>query len=166
MKKIILSLILISFYFGCKSYSFKNFDIGDAKTVQIDFFKNEATLIEPTLSQKFTETLQNLFVNQTKLDLINSKGDLYFSGEITKYNITPLSGISNQKAAQNRLTISVDVRFKNKLDNDKSFEKKFSFYSDFNANTQLSGSVLENALSQINERITQDIFNLSVANDF
>jgi hypothetical protein len=166
MKEKILILILLLNLIGCKSYSFKNIDIGDAKTIQIDFFNNQATLIEPTLSQKFTEKLQDLFVRQTKLTLTNFNADLYFSGEITEYKVTPLSGLSNQTAAQNRLTIIVNVRFENKLNDSKNFDKKFSFYSDFSANEQLYGAILENALEEINERITQDIFNLSVANDF
>ncbi len=165
MKKTLLALTLL-ILIGCKTYTFKNFDIGNAKTLQIDFFRNEASLIEPQLSQKFTESLQNLFIEQTKLQLTNSNGDLYFSGEIIDYRIRPVSGISNQTAAQNRLTISVNVRFENKNNSDKNFEKVFSFYSDFDANAQLSGDLLNNLINQINERITQDILNLSIANDF
>ncbi|WP_405562885.1 LptE family protein [Polaribacter sp. Asnod6-C07] len=165
MRKTLLTLILLTLI-ECKSYTFKNFDIGNAKTLQIDFFRNEATLIEPQLSKKFTESLQSLFIEQTKLQLTNTNGDLFFSGEITDYNITPISGISNQTAAQNRLTMSVNVRFENKYNSNKNFEKVFSFYSDFDANAQLSGDLQNNLINQINERITQDILNLSIANDF
>ncbi|MBU3010789.1 hypothetical protein KO506_05210 [Polaribacter vadi] len=165
MRKTLLTLILLTLI-ECKSYTFKNFDIGNAKTLQIDFFRNEATLIEPQLSKKFTESLQSLFIKQTKLQLTNTNGDLFFSGEITDYNITPISGISNQTAAQNRLTMSVNVRFENKYNSNKNFEKVFSFYSDFDANAQLSGDLQNNLINQINERITQDILNLSIANDF
>lgn len=151
---------------GCKYYSISGIDVGDAKTVQIDFFKNEASLVAPSLSQKFTETLQELFTSQTNLDLISLNGDLYFSGEIIGYNIVPLSGLSNQKSAQNRLTVNINVRFINKLNDLKNFEKIFSFYSDFEANSQLTKGILDNALSIINERISQDIFNLAVSNNF
>ncbi|WP_397445600.1 LptE family protein [Polaribacter sp. R77954] len=165
MKKKLFALILL-ILIGCKSYTFQNFDIGNAKTIQIDFFRNEAPLVEPQLSQKFTESLQNLFLKQTKLQLTNSNGDLYFSGEITDYRIKPVSGVSNQTAAQNRLIISVNVRFRNKYNSNKNFEKVFSFYSDFDANAQLSGDLQNNLINQINKRITQDILNLSIANDF
>lgn len=74
-----------------------------------------------------------------------------------------MSGTSNQTAAQNRLTVTVNVRFVNKLVEEDDFEKTFSFYSDFDANAQLSGSVLDSALDEILERIIQDIFNASVA---
>lgn len=163
MKKLILSIFILVTLIGCGPYSFTGGNTGDAKTIQVDFFPNQAPLVEPVLTQRFTNDLQDLFTRQTNLTLTNSNGDLYFSGEITGYRITPMSGTSNQTAAQNRLTVSVNVRFVNKLEEDDDFEKTFSFYSDFDANAQLSGSVLENALDEILERIIQDIFNASVA---
>ena len=165
-KNIFLILFISINFISCRFYSLSGVDVGKAETIQIDFFKNQAKLIEPTLSQKFTETLQNLFLTQTKLSLTNSKGDLYFSGEIVDYKITPISGNANNKASQNRLLIVINVQFENNLDEKKSFEKQFSFYSDFDAQSQLSGNVLENALQEINNRISQDVFNLAVANNF
>jgi hypothetical protein len=151
------------FLLQCGAYSFTGGNTGDAKTIQIDFFPNQAPLVEPALTQRFTNDLQDLFTRQTNLTLTNTNGDLHFSGEITGYRITPMSGTSNQTAAQNRLTVSVNVRFENKFIDKDNFEKTFSFYSDFDANSQLTGGVLENALDEIIERITQDIFNASVA---
>jgi hypothetical protein len=166
MKKLIyIALISISSILlaSCGAYSFTGGSTGDAKTLQIDFFQNQASLIEPTLSQRFTQDLIDLFTRQTNLTAVTSNGDLYFSGEITGYRITPMSATAQQTAAQNRLTVTVNVRFVNKLIEKDDFEKQFSFYSDFAANAQLSGGVLESALDEILVRITQDIFNASVA---
>jgi hypothetical protein len=148
---------------ACGAYSFTGGSTGDAKTLQIDFFPNQAPLVEPSLSQSFTQDLQDLFTRQTNLTLTKSNGDLYFSGEITGYRVNPMSATAAQTAAQNRLTVSVNVRFINKLIEKDNFEKQFSFYSDFDANAQLTGGILEAALDEILERITQDIFNASVA---
>ena len=148
---------------ACGAYSFTGGSTGDAKTLQIDFFPNQAPLVEPSLSQSFTQDLQDLFTRQTNLTLTKSNGDLYFSGEITGYRVNPMSATAAQTAAQNRLTVTVNVRFINKLIEKDNFEKQFSFYSDFDANAQLTGGVLEAALDEILERITQDIFNASVA---
>ena len=166
MKKIIqITLFSIStlLFIACGAYSFTGGNTGEAKTIQIDFFTNQAPLVEPVLTQRFTNDFQDLFTRQTNLTLTNSNGDLYFSGEITNYRVTPMSGTSAQTAAQNRLTVTINVRFVNKLEEKDDFEQSFSFYSDFDANSQLTGSILENALDEIVERITQDIFNASVA---
>ena len=164
-KTIYITLFSIStlVFIACGAYSFTGGNTGDAKTIQIDFFTNQAPLVEPVLTQRFTNDFQDLFTRQTNLTLTNSNGDLYFSGEITNYRVTPMSGTSAQTAAQNRLTVTVNVRFVNKLEEKDDFEQSFSFYSDFDANSQLTGSILENALDEIVERITQDIFNASVA---
>ena len=166
MRKIIyITLFSIStlLLVACGAYSFTGGSTGDAKTLQIDFFPNQASLVEPTLSQSFTQEMLDLFTRQTNLTTVTSNGDLYFSGEITGYRITPMSATSDQTAAQNRLTITVNVRFVNKLIEKDDFEKQFSFYSDYAADVQLTGGILETALDEILERITQDIFNASVA---
>lgn len=164
MKNLALSVLLIFILTqSCGVYSFTGGSTGDAKTIQIDYFPNNATLVEPLVSQKFTNDLQDLFLRQTNLSLTSSGGDLYFEGEIVDYKIIPISATANQTAAQNRLNISIRVRFYNKLIEEDNFERTFSFYSDFDANQQLTGTALEDALDEIFERITQDIFNASVA---
>ncbi|AUC86127.1 hypothetical protein CW731_12920 [Polaribacter sp. ALD11] len=163
-KSLYIALFTIStfFFVGCGIYGFTGGDVGNAKTIQIDFFPNQAQLIEPALSQQFTLELQDLFTRQTNLTLVSTNGDLHFSGEITSYRIAPMSATSQQTSAQNRLTITVNVRYINNTDEKKDFEQSFSFYSDYPATSQLTGSVLEAAFDEIIDRITQDIFNASV----
>ena len=166
MKKynyLILFLLIIT-TLSCGIYSFTGTNLHpDVKTVQIDYFPNNAVLVEPSLSQTFTTQLQDLFLQQTNLDLVKSAGDLQFEGEITGYKINPMTATAQQTAAQNRLTININVRFFNNKLEDDDFERSFSHYFDFPANNQLVGSQLEDALNEIIERITQDIFNASVA---
>ena len=165
MKKIKYLLILLSIYLvqGCGVYSFTGGSTGDAETIQIDFFPNNARLVEPSLSQKFTIALQDLFLRQTNLNLTNAGGDLHFEGEITQYRIVPIAATAQQTAAQNRLTIAIRVRFFNRLVEEDNFEQTFSFYSDYDANIQLIGGVLDTAYEEIFERLTMDIFNAAVA---
>ena len=147
---------------GCGIYSFTGADIGNAKTFQVNFFQNNADLVEPGIDRTFTFQLQDLIQNQTSLSLVNSSGDLIYEGEITQYYISPMTATSNNRAAQNRLTIAVNVRFYNNLDPEKDFEKQFSFYYDYPAGQQLTGPQLETAIDEIYTRITQDIFNASL----
>lgn len=160
-----LTIITLSFS-GCGGkfpYSFTGAKI-DAKTIQIDYFPNNANLVEPTLSQSFTVALQDLFLQQSNLTLVKNEGELQFEGEIIDYRILPTAATAEQTAALNRLTIKVKVRFYNQLKEEDNFEKTFSHFYDFEANEQLVGSTLEDAFNEIFERITQDIFNASVAN--
>ncbi len=156
-------ILIVLIVQGCGVYSFTGGSTGDAETIQIDYFPNNAPLVEPIVSQKFTTDLQDLFLRQTNLELTRAGGDLHFEGEITEYRIIPISATANQTAAQNRLNMSVRVRFFNRLVPEDDFDQTFSFFADFDANAQLTGTVLEDALNVIFERITQDIFNASVA---
>lgn len=149
---------------ACGIYSFTGADTGDAETFEVRQFQNNAELIEPGIDRTFTLRLQDLIQNQTSLGLTNSGGDLVYEGEIVQYYIAPMTATSDSRAAQNRLTIGVNVRFVNKLDPEKDFEKQFSFYYDYPGDQQPTGSVLDTALEEIFEHITQDVFNASLTN--
>ena len=164
MRKIQL-ILLISFCFhinSCGVYTFSGADTGNAETFQVNFFNNEASIVEPGIDRTFTLQLQDFIQNQTNLGLTNSNGDLIYEGEIVEYYIAPMTATSQDTAAQNRLTITVNVRYTNTLNHDKDFENRFSFYFDYPANQQLTGSTQQEAIDEIFSRITQDIFNESL----
>jgi hypothetical protein len=159
-------IIIFAFLFmvsSCKYYNFTGTGKIDAETFQVNFFQNNAPLIEPGIELRFTRDLQDIIQNQTNLNLVPQGGDLLYEGEIVDYRISPMTATANQRAAQNRLTITVLVRFTNNRKEDDNFEKRFSFFHDYPANEQMSGSRLTTALDEIFERITQDIFNESLA---
>lgn len=152
---------------GCGAYNFTGGDVGTASSFQVNYFQNYATqnpgsTFEPGLDRDFTLALQDLILNQTNLELRNSDADLIYEGEIVEFRISPMTATAEQRAAQNRLTMGVNVRFFNRTKEDVDFEQRFSFFYDYDANTQFS-SVRDEALSAIFERITQDIFNESLA---
>jgi hypothetical protein len=160
----IVILIILTLFSSCGVYNFTG-TTGkiDAKTFQVNYFQNTAELIEPGIERTFTQELQKIIQNQTNLNLTNTNGDLVYEGEITEYRISPMSATADQKAAQNRLSISVRVRFFNKNKEADNFEKTFSFFYDYTGTDQLVGSQLTSALDEIFTRITQDIFNDSLA---
>jgi hypothetical protein len=88
---------------------------------------------------------------------------LVFEGEITEYRISPTTATANNTAAQNRLTISVNVRFYNTNKSDDDLEQRFSFFYDYAGSSQLTGSIKETAHEEIFERLTQDIINATLA---
>ena len=166
MKKLTSFLALIITLFltnSCSVYNFTGTGKIDAKTFELKNFKNYANYVEPGVDRAFTIELQRLIQNQTNLNFVNSDGDLKYEGEITDYRVFPTTATADQRAAQNRLSITVNVRFTNKNKESENFEKPFTFFYDYDGDEQLQGAKLTEALNIIFERITQDIFNESLA---
>ena len=161
------SLVVSAFalILGCGAYSFTGISLSaDTKTFQVNYFQNTAVLIEPGIERDFTLALQDLILNQTNLDLVKSNGDIVYEGEIVEYRISPTTATASNTAAQNQLTISVNVRFFDKNDDDAEFEKRFSFFYNYEGSAQLIGAQKTTAIEEIFERVTQDIVNASLAN--
>jgi len=162
---ILLTFLIIN---SCKFYSFTGSSIpAGTETFQVNFFENLAgnkpgSIVEPGLDQEFTIALQDLFLNQTNLSIVNKEGDLIYEGEIVEFSVTPMSATAEIKAAQNRLTMEINLRYFNTKNENDDFEKKFSHFYDFPANQQVY-DVRDVALEEIFERITQNIFNETLA---
>ena len=159
----IIALTILLAFSSCSVYNFTGTGKIDAKKFQVNYFQNNSELIEPGLDRTFTLTLQDLIQNQTNLNLVKTVGDIVYEGEITNYRISPMTATADQQASQNRLTVSVNVRFTNKNKETDNFEKTFDFFYDYPAAQQLTGATLSSAIKVIFERITQDIFNESLA---
>ena len=162
IKSILIVLTAFSIN-SCSVYNFTGTGKIDAKTFQVNYFRNNAPLIEPGIERTFTLELQDLIQNQTNLNLVNSGGDLVYEGEIIDYRVSPTTATADQRAAQSTLTITIKVQFTNKNKEADNFEKTFSFFYNYSGTDQLVGAKLTAALDDIFERITQDIFNESLA---
>ncbi|MFH6603540.1 LptE family protein [Maribacter algicola] len=165
--KAIFIFLTVSMISGCGAYNFTGGNVGTAETFRVDYFQNYATqspgsIFEPGMDRDFTQALQTRIQDQSSLTLVASGGDLVYEGEIVEYRISPMSATAQQTAAQNRLSIAVKVRFYNNTKEDADFDQRFSFFYDYPAAAQLS-SVKDEAHEVIFERITQDIFNASLA---
>lgn len=160
-----LSLIFIPAT-SCKvvKYSFTGASISpDVKTVSVQYFQNLASLVNPSLSNYFTEELKNKFISQTSLNLINDYGDLQFSGQIVGYTFAPIAIQGNEVAAKNRLTISIKVKFENSKDPKYNFDKTFTQFDDYDSNLDFN-QVESELVKKIVEKLVEEIFNNSVAN--
>lgn len=165
--RMIFSLSVFALLMGCGAYNFTGGDVGSAQTFQVNYFQNYASqspgsVFDPGLDRDYTLSLQDLILNQTSLDLVSSNGDLLYEGEIVEYRVSPMTATAEQRAAQNRLTITVNVRFYNNTKEDTNFEQRFSFFYDYPGSSQLA-SVRDEAHREIFERINQDIFTRSLA---
>ncbi|KJF44713.1 LptE family protein [Draconibacterium sediminis] len=133
------------------------------KTFTVYYFPNRARLINPTLSQSFTEELREKLTRQTSLNELSESGDLEFEGQITGYEFRPMSIQKEDESAQTRLTITINLKYTNNQVSEENFEKSFSAYEDFDSNLSIS-SVEEELSAEIIKKLTEDIFNATIAN--
>lgn len=164
MKNIILLYFCISLFIGCGIYSFNGASVSkETKSITVEYFKNTALTKQPTLSQVLTEKLKDYFTEQTNLIISNQNGDLYFSGDIIKYDVQPIAIQSNETAGQNRLTISVKIDFNNKQNEELNFNQTFSRYKDYESSQNLS-DIEDILITEITNELVEDIFNKAVVN--
>lgn len=152
------------FFSSCGVYSFTGASIPpEAKTISITTFPNKAEIVQPALSQIFTEKLKDRFASQTNLSQVPRNGDLHIEGEITAYTTEPIAISGDQQASMIRLKITINVRFFNKFDAKSNYETAFSKYQDYPSSQDLR-SVEENLIDLITNDLVEDIFNKSVVN--
>ena len=101
---------------SCGVYSFTDASVpANIKTVRIQYIENRARYINPQLSPQLTDRLRTKITNQTRLTPVQSEPDYDISGYVSDYSVTT-SGISNQQAPTNRLTVSNHIVFQNRVD--------------------------------------------------
>lgn len=152
-------------HMGCSvRYAFSGASISPlVKTASVLYFNNFATLVTPILSPTLTDELTTKISRETGLQLIREDGDVSFEGEITDYRTDPVSISAGEYAQQNRLTITVRVRFVNKIQPEYSYDKTFSEYGEYNTSSMLS-TVEPTLVPEIVEKLVENIYNDAFAN--
>src|SRR4028119_697173 len=81
---------ILQFFSSCHVYSFKDVSIPpEVKTVKIGFIENKARYVNPQLSPRLTDRLQQKITGQTRLTRTNSDDAHYqIAGYISQDNIT------------------------------------------------------------------------------
>jgi len=128
----------------------------------VKYFNNRSPLINPTLSQEFTEGLKDRITNESRLKLVSNTGDVDFSGEITGYDIRPMAIQADAVSAETRLTMTVKVTYKNYKDPKSNWESSFSAFRDFDSNQNIN-AVEGDLTREMVEEITENIFNKAFA---
>src|SRR5690349_15271221 len=115
LAKVFLSFFLLLAFTSCHvNYSMSGASIApDVKAVAVKYFTKTAALGPASMSQTFTEKLKDKFLSQTSLAVVDKNADLTLEGTISGYTIAPIAIQTNEIAAQNRLTITVSVKFTN-----------------------------------------------------
>ncbi|MBL7765369.1 MAG: hypothetical protein JNJ58_04715 [Chitinophagaceae bacterium] len=157
-----LSLLVIVVLSSCGVYSFTGAAI-EGKTINVHYIENNARNLVPTLSPTFTEKLRQRILSQSSLAQLNSdKTDYDLQGSITAYDVT-VASINSETSAKNRLTISVQIDFENRINEKGNFSQVFTRFADFAADRTVQ-SVETQLINEISDQLADDIFNRAFVN--
>ncbi|TDO23480.1 LptE family protein [Sediminibacterium goheungense] len=157
-----ICLSIVMLLSACKvKYAFNDAVIDPkVKTIKLEFIDNKASYINPQLSPKLNDKLQQKITNQTKLTRVTSDDAHYVvSGSIVTYNGTQTVGISNRQASTNRLTVTIKIKLKKNLENtqdDFEVSRSFDYSANLSFNTaeaQLLDEVVRNMVDEIFNRL-------------
>jgi len=162
-KWLILGLMLMCFVTSCGVYSFTGAAI-EGRTINIHFIENNARTVVPSLSATLTEKLRQRILSQSSLSQVNNDmTDYDVSGAIIGYDVTVASVTGKETSLLNRLTITVSITFKNKLNEKANFIQSFSRFADFSSDQNIQ-NVEVKLISEISDQLADDIFNKAFVN--
>ena len=149
---------------SCGFYTFSGASISpEIKNIKISYFINEAENFKANLDRDITQKLTDFIIDQTDLSINNNNYEIEINGKIISYDISPISISSNDFANQNRLSISVNIDFKNYINEKENYNQKFTRYVDYKSDQNIEE--IESELNdQIIEEICIDIFNKTFVN--
>ena len=161
--RLLLVLLLPLIVSGCGVYSLSGASV-EGKTIHFGTLENRARNVVPILSPTLTDKIRNRILSQTGLTPVNTgETDYDLTGTITAYEFTVSAVQNTQIASQNRLTISINVVFKNRLNNKADFTQSFSRFADFPA-TQSPQQVEARLIEDIGTQLADDVFNKAFVN--
>jgi len=97
------------------------------------------------------------------LNTSSENSELYISGEVLSYTITPLALQEGDNAAKNRMTINASFKIDIRKPEVDQMTLNSSKFVDYDSNTDLA-SVENSLLEEINEQIVQDVINKLLSN--
>ena len=135
-------------------------DYSVLKTFSLEQFEVKVQNAPPNSGQSFSEQLKDKIISNTRLAYQEGKSDIQFSGNVTGYTISSLAPQPDQTVAFQRLTIKVNVDFRNTKEKDgsKDWNQTFSRFANFSSEEDLS-SVEEALIQDIYAQILDDVFN-------
>jgi len=151
---------------GCSvSYKFNgaSIDYTKTKTITIVDFPIRASYVWGPMAPMFNSELKDIFASHTRLSQVKRGGDLQIEGEITQYNQRNKSVSSEGYSAQTELSMTVNVRFTNRVNQKENFEKQFTATQTYET-TQSLNAVQEELVEAMVKDLTEQIFNATVAN--
>ncbi len=161
-----LLLSLILFPTGCAYYSFTGATVpAHLNTVAIPLAEDNSLSPLTTLDDELTDLLITRFVQQTRLSLEQNEddADAVLTVRIDRYANAPTSVSGQERAELNRITLSVSVRYYDRVEDKELLQRSFSSFADYNpleGGLELEEETARAAL----ENIADDIFTAATSN--
>lgn len=160
-----LLLLLMLLTSGCFKYSFTGASIPEGvNTVYIPFFADQSSSGVGNLSDRLNDALINRFIEQTRLELANSRAeaDAILEGSISSYTNNAFSMTGEQETSLNEVTVSANATFKY-MDKEKAeWNKTFSGSATYDVNENpIEGE--ENAAEEALDQLAGNMFNDAVS---
>lgn len=165
MKRTLLATLVMMICSSCLvSYKFNgaSIDYTKTKSITINEFPNYAPLVYTPLTIQLNDAIANKFAQQTRLNIVRTGGDLQLDGEITGYQLAATAIGADNRASENKLTLTVKIHFVNNVTGDE-VENQFSAYRTFSSSSTLN-DVQDGLISELVEEVVDQIFNATVAN--
>ena len=169
-KKAVSAVLLMSLLFlinSCKMQfglaPISSIDYTKVKTISIADFQNRAEYVYAPLATEFNQRMKDMFIQQTRLKLVNTGGDLDIDGEIVGYNQYNEAVDASGYSSKVKVTLTVNVRYVNNTNHEEDFEEKFSAFQIYDSSKLLT-EVQDQLIAVMVKDITEQIFNATVAN--
>ena len=119
---------------GCAYYSFTGATVpAHLDTVAIPIAEDRTLSPVATLGETLTELLVDRFVRQTRLALETSEdeADAVLTATLERYSNEPTAVTGEERAAANRVTISVAVRYYDRVEEREILQRSFQSFEDY-----------------------------------
>ncbi len=161
-------VVLVALMTSCSiSYKFNgsSIDYTKIKTISFETFPNRSIgFVWGPMESMFNTALQDIYMQQTRLQQVKRNGDLQLSGEITNYDAMNKGVSADGYSNMVELRMTVRVTFVNNVNPTENFEaQQFSASREYDSTQQLS-AVQDELVNQMIKEIVDQIFNATVAN--
>ncbi len=159
----LLSLLCLS---GCSiSYRFNGgtIDYSQIRSIAIADVVNRAPIVYPSFAGTFSEALKDMYTSRTRLEQVRREGDLELECVITGYDLAIGSVGQDNYADRTKFTVTVQVKYTNRVNEKESFDRSFSAYRDFGRDRAFA-QVQDQLLAEITEDLVKQIYNATVEN--
>lgn len=133
---IALCALLVAGLAGCGFYSLTGATIpAHITTIAVPLAEDRSVGAPPGLDQRLTDLLIDRFAGRTRLALVANENDadVVLYAQISRYGSQPVAVTGGEVAALNRITISVDIRYVDRVEDRERLARTFAQNESYSA---------------------------------